>query len=1479
MNKTTTKLLTALALLIFMTPSLTGWGQTIPETVAYTLDGTQTGGTNRYDTESDITQGGINWKVTGNTREKPWRVGGKNISNAERPIYSTGYIPANVTKIEVTHGTAEQITVNSWTVIVATDASFNTVVNTLTPTFTASTTTTIERPDGADWTNCYYKFVYNVTNSTSTNRYIQFSQAEFYAPAPQLTITPPTGGTITVTDAENNPVTSGDYLAPNATLNIVATPNPRYAFDGWTTTSGTLGNANNPSTTLSLSAIDATLSATFVEAHTLTLHSEHGTITATDSLSNPVISGNYIASGAVLNIVATPASGYEFDGWTVSGTGSSVASSTAATTTFTMGAANAELTASFTLAQGPIYTFVKTSEIAVGDTVLLIYEGDKKELSGFTTSGTIYGKGTTYTTVPAGLYPLTVVQGYSTGTYAFQNSSNAYLYWTNSNSLQTNNTLSNNSSWNVSFSDGNATIANAATSTRTIRWNNSNYGGDRFACYTSGQQAVQLYKKVEMHPITITQPADGNGTIAVFDADQNEVATGDFFIEGELLTIEATPLPGYALDEWTATNGAVGDTHALTTTFTMGTGDAAITASFAADNTPYDINIAQSIANGSVVADHTSCVSGSQVTLTISPDSGYNIESLTVTGFVSGNNIMISPALSLNETEYTFTMPAEAVTINGTFTDRVIDELSIALIYPNMTPYGTSTYYDWTVSNKSNAVYAGNSNHTNQYIQLRNTSPAGIVSTSSGGYVRRVAVSWAGSNTDNRAITVYGKNDPYTGPSDLYNTSTRGTQLGTLTYTTDATSAELEIDTVDYKYVGLLAGNELYVNPVQITWEDPSVSTTIAIDDSGLTNTNIYGDNFAAGSLVATVKDNNDDPISGATVTWASSNTGVATIANDGTVTLYSPGTTTITANYNGVLCQYKPSTATYVLEVINLSPNDPGGVNNPYTVAQAIAATSATGATTAVYVHGTVSSFYGTNIMDGGRRYYINDGGTTDELLVYGGKGMNDVAFSNVSDLLVGDEVTIFGRLANNGTTPEIAANNHIVSLNRTINGNATYNDFTIPNGATFTVETGATLTLSGHSTNNGQLTIEDGGQLIHDNAINATMKKGIAAASDWENVSDGWYTISSSVAGASLATATIGDYDLYRYDEASIQWLNKKNDDHSALFETFEQGIGYLYANSAVQTLEYDGEMVGTDSEVTVPLSFTSTIASSFQGYNLVGNPFSCNLTEASVVKMGDADVDAFLLVENGTELQLCKFSDHDIIKPGQGFFVQTSAACDLVFNPSAKGSRDEAKAKSGFIRIEAGNDSFMDRAYIQIGKGNTLRKMTINDNIAHVYVMQDGKDYAAATIEEAQGEMPVNFVAHEDGTYTLTVKATLNAQPSTFSYLHLIDNIAGIDVDLLANPSYTFNAKNDDYASRFRLVFSSNSMNENEIFAFISNDQLIVNGAGTLQVIDMMGRIISTHQINGTQSVNTAALASGVYVLQLVNGTNVKTQKIVK
>ena len=52
MKQKLTFLLTALLLLTGMT----SWGQTRTEVVAYTLDGTLTGGSNGYATESEITQ-------------------------------------------------------------------------------------------------------------------------------------------------------------------------------------------------------------------------------------------------------------------------------------------------------------------------------------------------------------------------------------------------------------------------------------------------------------------------------------------------------------------------------------------------------------------------------------------------------------------------------------------------------------------------------------------------------------------------------------------------------------------------------------------------------------------------------------------------------------------------------------------------------------------------------------------------------------------------------------------------------------------------------------------------------------------------------------------------------------------------------------------------------------------------------------------------------------------------------------------------------------------------------------------------------------------------------------------------------------------------------------------------------------------------------------------------------------------------------
>jgi hypothetical protein len=64
--------------------------------------------------------------------------------------------------------------------------------------------------------------------------------------------------------------------------------------------------------------------------------------------------------------------------------------------------------------------------------------------------------------------------------------------------------------------------------------------------------------------------------------------------------------------------------------------------------------------------------------------------------------------------------------------------------------------------------------------------------------------------------------------------------------------------------------------------------------------------------------------------------------------------------------------------------------------------------------------------------------------------------------------------------------------------------------------------------------------------------------------------------------------------------------------------------------------------------------------------------------------------------------------------------------------------------------------------------------------------------------------------------------------------------------------------------------------EAFAFFSNGEIIVDGEGMLQVIDMMGRIIISRDCVHTVSIN--GMTPGVYVLHLINGDDVKTQKMV-
>ena len=146
-----------------------------------------------------------------------------------------------------------------------------------------------------------------------------------------------------------------------------------------------------------------------------------------------------------------------------------------------------------------------------------------------------------------------------------------------------------------------------------------------------------------------------------------------------------------------------------------------------------------------------------------------------------------------------------------------------------------SGYTDWSgksATEGSAAVYAGNSTtYSSSNIQIRATSPSGIISTTSGGKAKKVTVNWNSNTSDGRTLDIYGKSTAYSASSELYG-ATPGTKIGSIVY---GTSTELNISG-DYTYIGMRSNDgAMYLSKISIDWEDGSYSdynTTVTVNPS-----------------------------------------------------------------------------------------------------------------------------------------------------------------------------------------------------------------------------------------------------------------------------------------------------------------------------------------------------------------------------------------------------------------------------------------------------------------------------------------------------------------------------------------------------------------------------------------------------------------------------------------------------------------------
>lgn len=1168
----------------------------------------------------------------------------------------------------------------------------------------------------------------------------------------------------------------------------------------------------------------------------------------------------------------------------------------------------------------------------------------------------------------------------------------------------------NNSSVTASSSTTGITFGNSSFSSNTMTYTIAVDNASTFSIVfsqtsTSNTRIDDIVLKVKTagassstHKFNTAVLPASSGTVLAKDSGDNTISSGSDVAEGAFLTVTATAETGYKFANWSLSEGSdsdVNDVNENPTDFMMGTEDVTLTANFVA---AYTVACATGLSNGSISADMETAVAGETVTITATPDEGYDLNTVTVSE--TGGSGTVTPTISGNTA--TFVMPAYNVTVSASFTAKTIYEITASVtpassgsitvettawegktVNVSVSPAGGYVFDEITITKTGDSgttvSYTGNASAGFTF-----TMPAYAVTVTVTFRTADVYAKYTGALVEGDYVIAY---ISATSNKALKNTITNNKFNGE----TISPNGSNQIIDPDASIVWHIAPSgdywTIYSDDATKYAASTGTKSEAQLLDSGTDNKSLFTATLSSEKYTFVNKYNQSQNVN-AYFRWAGSAWACYAVQSGYECTLYKKivnSTLIVAAVENGTITA-TPDGGSAIAEGESLS------VSNGTTIT--LSATGDTGyvldawdvyktgdASTKVTV--TSNQFtmpdYGVTVSASFRmpttftvQYSVNGaivpgltqsgiaegdpvtlpttGFTVPTGFAYAGWTENEVSaeligtatyiptanttlylvFVKSGQTLGYNKVTSLDNITpgtyiivnDNYCLPSVTTTSSPVKSNdyKVTNASSTSNYTSVPantewiftgtktvmtiknSEGSYLYSTSSNTGIRVSSTSDTWAFEENGAGFAMKEATNDKYCATYSSGTDWRSygtadhtnygdagvlylykktpvytrvynkeitkytdvgTSSGWHLIASPVATliTDVTNLLSDDYDLYLFNQSSDkEWVNYKA--NASTFTTLEPGKGYLYANSETITLTF----AGVPNNLSGTVTLTKTDAVDFSGWNLVGNPLNSSAT---------IPLDYYKM--NGEGSGLIATDKSNAINPMEGVFVEAATnGATLTFTPSAKGTAETinqlvinvGKVKSG---------DAIDRAIVRFSESNIMQKLRILEGSAEIYIPQDGVDYAIVR-SEAQGEMPVNFKAAENGTYTLSIDIEAD-----MDYLHLIDNMTGADVDLLANPSYTFDARTSDYASRFRLVFSANDENGastgSATFAYFNGSEWVVNASAnaTLQVVDVMGRVLSSETVNGNHTMNLN-LSTGVYMLRLVNGNDVKTQKIV-
>ena len=469
---------------------------------------------------------------------------------------------------------------------------------------------------------------------------------------------------------------------------------------------------------------------------------------------------------------------------------------------------------------------------------------------------------------------------------------------------------------------------------------------------------------------------------------------------------------------------------------------------------------------------------------------------------------------------------------------------------------------------------------------------------------------------------------------------------------------------------------------------------------------------------------------------------------------------------------------------------------------------------------------------------------------------------------------------------TDNVTINHSVQISNNSFASPASCNNLTIGNEGSITLQSGQALTVAGSITNsdNSKIMLLSGSSLIENSGTAATFKRSIAAGE--------WHLISAPVSNATAGIFN-GHY-LQKHTESSDAYTDITSPD-----EELTPMKGYaLWGDFNPAEATFTGQLNAGDYNFsTTAETYNGTTHTG--GWNLAGNPYPSSIDWEAASGWTKTNVNSAIYCHvdknhwatwvPGSPAGVSTNGGSRYIAPGQGFFVQATAAGSLAMTDDVRVHHATSFFKSAevvpnLIRLEVSGNGYKDEAVFRFldeasaefdGAYDAHKLFGDVPEAPQIYTL--GSTELSINSMPETSVVPVGVKAGNSGTFVINA-TEINDMP----YATLEDTKTGIFTELAKTP-YTFNSAPGDNEIRFKLHFSALSVDENkasDISIYSYNKTAYINLFDLkhcdIYIYTIAGQLVASRE-SASGMVSVSLNTGGVYIVKVVSDNEIMTKRI--